>query len=279
NIVRYNNFQSELISTRNIDVWLPSNYDEHKKYAVLYMQDGQMLFDATTTWNNQEWGVDETMNKLILEGKIRDCIVVGIWNANANRHAEYFPQKPYNYLSQEKKAELMSLEREKGVKYFNKHVYSNQYLKFIVKELKPFIDSHFSTIRGREGTFIAGSSMGGLISLYAVMQYPKVFGGAACISTHWIGVSNEAKDGIPDAFCRYIERRIGKCKDTKFYFDYGTETLDKYYEEYQKRVDAIFLKNNFDKNHFQSMKFEGADHSEKSWNARFEIPVTFLLGN
>ena len=77
---RIENFKSKFVSDRNIDVWLPEGYSEESKYNVLYMHDGQMLFDANTTWNKQEWGVDETMTKLISEGKIGPCIVVGIFN-------------------------------------------------------------------------------------------------------------------------------------------------------------------------------------------------------
>jgi len=95
-IVRHENFPSAHVTPRNVDVWLPAQYDPQKKYAVLYMQDGQMLFDSTLTWNKQEWGVDETLSQLMSENKIKDCIVVGIWNGGRSRHAEYFPQKPFD---------------------------------------------------------------------------------------------------------------------------------------------------------------------------------------
>src|SRR4051812_16630485 len=87
-IKSYVNFPSKYVEPRNIDVWLPDKYDAKQKYAVLYMQDGQMLFDSTTNWIHQEWRVDETINKLIKENKIRNCIVVGIWNSGLHRHAE-----------------------------------------------------------------------------------------------------------------------------------------------------------------------------------------------
>ena len=90
-IIRHENFASHYVDSRNVDVWLPENYSPSKKYAVLYMQDGQMLFDSSVTWNKQEWGVDETISSLQQENKIKDCIVVGIWNTGAGRHSEYFP--------------------------------------------------------------------------------------------------------------------------------------------------------------------------------------------
>jgi len=77
-IKRFENFPSVHVGARNIDVWLPDGYNSGKKYPVLYMHDGQMLFDSTTNWNHQEWGVDETLGRLIKEKKVKDCIVVGI---------------------------------------------------------------------------------------------------------------------------------------------------------------------------------------------------------
>ena len=91
-VVRIENFQSKFVAARNVDVWLPEGYSPAKKYNVVYMHDGQMLFDSTQTWNKKEWKVDEVFSKLISEKKIEDCIVVGIWNNGAERIAEYFPQ-------------------------------------------------------------------------------------------------------------------------------------------------------------------------------------------
>jgi predicted alpha/beta superfamily hydrolase len=96
-------FPSKYVNKRNVDVWLPDNYSSEKKYAVLYMHDGQMLFDSTTTWNKQEWRVDEVATELMNSNKTKDFIVVGIWNDGQNRHADYFPQKPYENLSKKEK--------------------------------------------------------------------------------------------------------------------------------------------------------------------------------
>ena len=77
-----------------MEVWLPEGYSTNKKYAVLYMHDGQMLYDANTSWNKQSWDVDDVATKLMHEGKVKDFIVVGIWNGGKTRHSDYFPQKP-----------------------------------------------------------------------------------------------------------------------------------------------------------------------------------------
>lgn len=278
-IIRIENFPAQYVSPRNIDIWIPESYNREKKYAVLYMHDGQMLFDSTNTWNKQEWGVDETVSKLVSENKIRDCIVVGIWNAGQNRHSEYFPGKALHMLSQKELDSLVaggSSASGKGFKIERNH--SDAYLKFLTRELKPFVDSTFSTLAGKENTFIAGSSMGGLISMYAICEYPEVFGGAACMSTHWIGISKQNYNPVPDAFLRYLEKNLPDPEDHKIYYDYGTETLDAAYEPHQLRVDVIMRKAGYDKDSWITRKFPGADHSENAWKARLHIPLVFLMG-
>jgi len=84
-IVRIESFKSDFIPSRNVDVWLPEGYSVSKKYAVVYMHDGQMLFDSTLTWNKKEWKVDEVLSQLIKDKKTEDCIVVAIWNNGADR--------------------------------------------------------------------------------------------------------------------------------------------------------------------------------------------------
>lgn len=269
-IERYADFKSAVIEARNVDVWLPADYSASKKYAVLYMHDGQMLFDSATTWNKQEWHVDETVSKLIAEGKIMDCIVVGIWNNGIYRHADYFPQKPL--------ADLPSAARDTLIKNeLQGKPRSDAYLQFIVSELKPFIDKTYATYTDKAHTFIAGSSMGGLISMYAICEYPEIFGGAACISTHWPGSILAEKDIIPDAFLNYLQQHLPSPTDHKIYFDYGTATLDQLYEPYQLKADAIMQAKNYTSTNWQTKKFEGENHSEEAWSKRLFIPVTFLM--
>ena len=97
-LIKIEDFQSKYVSARNVDIWLPDNYNKKDSYAVLYMHDGHSLFDSLTTWNGQEWAVDETMTKLLKQHRIRNTIVVGIWNSGANRQSDYFPQKPFESL-------------------------------------------------------------------------------------------------------------------------------------------------------------------------------------
>jgi enterochelin esterase-like enzyme len=275
-IKRIDSFPSKYVRPRNVDIWLPSDYSETKKYAVLYMHDGQMLFDAETTWNKQEWKVDEIVGDLLKEQKIRDCIVVAIWNHSDIRHTDYYPQKPFDLLPQKFKDSIF----ETGSKQFGtvfKGLNSDNYLKFIVEELKPYIDANFSVYENPENTFISGSSMGGLISMYALCEYPEVFGGAACLSTHWPGFMPQENSPAPESFFTYLQENLPSPATHKIYFDYGTKTLDEFYLPYQHRVDEVLKLKGYDASNSRNIKFEGQDHSENSWNQRFQIPVQFLL--
>lgn len=154
---------------------------------------------------------------------------------------------------------------------------SDDYLKFITEELKPFIDRRYATLPNVESTFIAGSSMGGLISIYAVCEYPEVFGGAACLSTHWIGIFTDENNPFPDAFIEYLHQNLPSPAYHRIYFDYGTETLDALYEPYQLRVDQIMISKGYSSANWQTRKFMGEEHSEEAWRKRLHIPITFLF--
>lgn len=275
----YRNFPSAWVPARNIEVWLPPGYDSTEKYPVLYMHDAQMLFDSTKTWNNQEWGVDEVMSELITKKEIPPLIIVGIWNADENRHAEYFPQKPFKSLEQKIQDSLIyQVQRNANRDLFSTMVYSDDYLKFLVAELKPFIDETYPTQPDAGHTYIAGSSMGGLISLYAICEYPDVFGGAACLSTHWPGIFQLENNPIPQVFMNYLATHIPDPSDHKFYFDHGTEKLDALYPGIQHKVDSIFKTEGYQTPYnYQSLEFKGADHSEKAWQERLYLPMKFLF--
>lgn len=277
-IIRHENFSSAFVTARHIDVWLPEAYDKKKKYAVLYMHDGQMLYDANTTWNKQEWGVDETLTLLKQKNKMRDCIVVGVWNGGSTRHADYFPQKPFESLDANQKELLYTAVRNSGQSVFQGlEINSDNYLRFLVKELKPFIDKTYSTYSDRANTFIAGSSMGGLISMYAICEYPEVFGGAACLSTHWPGIFSLENNPIPNAFVEYLKASLPDAKNHKIYFDAGDQTLDALYPPIQNRVDDVMRARGYTKKHWITIYDPGADHSESSWKKRLDIPIGFLL--
>lgn len=275
---RIQNLKSAYVDSRNVDVWLPKGYKRSKKYNVLYMHDGQMLYYAASTWNKTAWDVDDVLTKLLDEKKIEDVIVVGIWNGGKTRHPDYFPQKPYEALSEEQKSAVIAAAKANGIPALSEnHFNSDNYLKFIVKELKPLIDQKYAVYTDRDHTFIAGSSMGGLISWYAICEYPDVFGGAVCMSTHWPGIFAMEGNPIPDAFVQYISKNLPDPKTHKIYFDYGDQTLDASYPPLQKKVDEVMASKGYIQKNWKTQFFPGKDHSEKSWNERFHIPMEFIL--
>lgn len=268
-------FPSEFITPRPVDVWLPENYSEDKKYAVLYMHDGQNLLDSTTTWNKQEWKVDEWATKLVAEGRIKDIIVVGIHNIPKIRWQDLYPEKAMEYMEDKVKDSILTEAKKVN---FDINLKGDEYLKFLVKELKPVIDQTFSTATDKENTFVAGSSMGGLMSMYAAIEYPDVFGGAACFSTHWPGAIPGPNNPHDDAIFAYMKDNLQESGNQKFYFDYGNKTLDQYYPKFAPQVDAIFKAKGYSESDYKNLFFEGTDHSEKSWNKRLDTPLIFLLG-
>ncbi len=259
---------SEWVDCRNIDVWLPENFSAGKKYPVLYMHDGQMLFDSSNAWNKKEWKVDETAGELIAQNKIREVIIVGIWHNGNKRHSEYFPQKSIDYIAEPQRSNLISLMPDGPL--------ADNYLRFIVTELKPFIDSTFPTYPDQAHTFIAGSSMGGLISLYALCEYPEIFSGAACLSSHWIGGFDYNVE-IPTGINEYLKNKLPDPAKHKIYFDHGTVGLDANYPDFQKLVDSILKQKKYSDQTTLTLVFPGDDHNENCWSARLDRPLIFLL--
>ncbi|HEY0924328.1 alpha/beta hydrolase [Rheinheimera pacifica] len=276
-IERLQNFHSEFVPPRHIDIWLPEGYNGKKKHAVVYMHDGQMLFDGSTSWNQQEWRVDEVAARLIAAGKTRPFIVVGIFNAGPHRHSEYFPQQPFMALTAEQQQALYQNNPAQQASLFSQPVYSDNYLKFLVQELKPYIDSRYAVHTDAANTVVMGSSMGGLISLYAISEYPQVFGGAACLSTHWPGSFEQQDNPVPAQFFAYMRNKLPEAGKHKLYFDYGTATLDAWYPPLQAQADAIIASKGYNNTNWQTLRFDGAEHSENAWAERLHLPLTFLL--
>lgn len=277
-IERLVHFNSEFVPSRDIHIWLPPGYNAGQRYAVLYMHDGQMLFDGSSSWNQQEWQVDEVASALIAKGVTRPFIVVGIFNAGGRRHSEYFPQRPFSSLPEDLQQQLYQLKRDNNQRLFSEAVYSDRYLKFLVQELKPYIDSRYSVLTDAANTFVMGSSMGGLISLYAISEYPQIFGGAACLSTHWPGIFTQDNNPVPAALFAYMRQQLPDPASHKLYFDYGTATLDAWYPPLQAQADAIMASKGYNGDNWQTLRFDGAEHSENAWAARLHLPLTFLLG-
>ncbi len=276
-IERVANFQSKFVTPRNIDIWLPDGYSDSTKFSVLYMHDGKMLYDPELSWNNQSWNIDDVATELFKIKKTKKFIVVGIWNDEQTRVVDYFPQKPFETLSKIEKKTLSDQLQKVGLIKENFKPQSDNYLKFIVNELKPYIDKKYAVYTNQENTFIAGSSVGALISIYAICEYPSIFGGAACLSTHWIGSLKIENNPVPNSFIAYLDSKLPNPVNHQFYFDCGDQTLDAMYPPIQKRVDSLMAAKGYSANNWMTKYFPGDDHSEKTWSKRLNIPLEFLF--
>ena len=269
-VERLADFASRHVDARHVDVWLPSDYSAAKRYDVLYMHDGQMLFDAAKSWNRQAWNVHLAVARLRREGRIPDTIVVGVWNNGNLRHSEYYPEKFLPFLPEPLRQRFIDQALQGRPR-------ADAYLRYLVEELKPAIDARFSTRPGPEHTHLMGSSMGGLISIYAMSEYPQIFGGAACLSTHWVGTF-EPNAALPLAAFKYLQAHLPDPATHRLYMDRGTAELDALYVPHQVIVDQVVHDRGYTAANSLSLVFEGQGHNEQAWAARLEQPLDFLLG-
>ncbi len=235
----HKNFKSEFLQNRrDIIVWLPPSYkdDSERIFPVLYMHDGQNILNPKTSFAGMDWRVDETATELIKTVKLEEIIIVGIYNT-PNRLEEY-----------------------------SDSVKGNNYLKFIIEELMPFINSNYRTKTGKDDTAIMGSSMGGLISFLAAWKYPGIFSKAACLSSSFYYDDEKAIKMVKDF--------IGEKKKIKIYIDHGEDGLPRG----QKMFCALSEKGFIIGTDIDYYYAPGAKHTENAWAERLERPLLFLFG-
>ncbi len=271
-LIEHADFKSEFVKPRNITIWLPDSYqsDASDRYPVIYAHDGQNLFQPGFSYGGVEWGLDETATQLMGAGELRPAIIVGIWNTD-ERWQEYAPQKVIERLTGDTSSEWLG-DTPPDLK-------ADAYLRFIVEELKPCIDQEYATLPDQENTHIMGSSMGGLISLYAMAEHPDTFSRAAAVSIHWpladpgSAISMQA-DAVMQA---YLETSaLDQAKHT-IWFDHGTETLDAAYPPHAAAMEAWFRDKGWPEDRAIFRTYPGTDHSEGAWAARADDILTFLL--
>lgn len=265
-VLRVSDWAVPGLKPRHVDVWLPPGYDADRsaRYPVLYMHDGQNVFDPASGYGGQEWGVDEVITAMTQDGRLRLAIVVALWNT-ADRWREYLPQQAVTGMTRVGTGIGGRVD-------VTEPWLGDAYLAFLVETVKPAIDRTFRTRPERAQTFIMGSSMGGLASLYAISRYPEVFGGAAAISTHW-----PAADG---ATISWFADRLPDRATHRIWMDHGTATLDSLYPPLQARMDAAFRRAGWTPGtQWVTRAYPGAAHDERSWRARLHEPLAFLLGS
>ena len=273
NIERYPLFSSRHVPARNVDIWLPPGFgkDPEMRYPTIYMHDGQNLFYPEESFIGATWGIDRVMRKLIRNGEIHPPIVVGIWNT-PNRMGEYMPEHALVTESDRKAMQEQLHPSHTGLPF---QLAGEDYLHFIVEELKPWVDSRYPTLPGRRHTTLIGSSMGGLISLYALCRFPAVFGGAGSLSTAWrIGSGT---------LLPYFETRLPDPATHRIYMDmggieYANPQQDQQLQASQAIFDQYARAAGYRENHnFLSLFFPNHEHNERFWSSRVDIPIKFLL--
>ena len=275
-------FPSQWIKPRKVRIWLPPNYDEKLSYATLYMHDGQNLFEPADSFAYGAWDVDKHIVALHQKETIQNCIVIGIWNGQQDRSREYGPQAPIESLPSEIQARI-----PRPGSGGQTSPQSDAYIRFLAEELVPYIDQHFSTKKEASSRFLMGSSMGGLISLYALANYPQIFGGAACLSIHWIVATNpelttppqyEILARVAQTYRDWLTQHLPTAGQHRIYFDHGDQGLDALYGPHQQAVDKIMRAKGYRSGiDWQTRYFPGTDHNEREWRARLAEPLTFLL--
>ncbi|HEV8047235.1 MAG TPA: alpha/beta hydrolase-fold protein [Terriglobales bacterium] len=255
--LRLHEFRSRIFrNTRMLRVWLPPRYDAPENsarlYPVLYLNDGQNLFNRTIAFGGVEWQVDETADRLIRQEVIVPLIIVGIDNAQGERIKEYLPFRSFN----------PPILRPLGKRYPN----------FLINEVIPFVCERYRVARGPENSALGGSSLGALISLYTVIQRPEVFGGLLLES--------------PSLFISY--RRIVKFSrlvrqwPAKVFLAIGTreagrEDKDRQVVEDVRELERTLRRAGLDDRRLLVKVDEGATHNESEWAKRFPEALSFLF--
>lgn len=255
NVKRHRAFPSKILGNRrDVLVYLPRGYRRlsRRRYPVLYLNDGQNVFDAATSFSGVEWGVDETAERLIKDNLIEPLIVVAVANTGEQRVDEYTPTRGVIDAKAKRK------KRSKGL--------ARKYGHFLMDELKPYIDRNYRTNPGSEFTALGGSSLGGLVTLAIGILYPQVFSRLMVMSPSiwW------------DDFAIYrLVDSIYQKPPLKIWLDTGT--AEPGWEQARELLNRLLEKGWKLQKDIQYMEAQSADHSETSWAARVEPALRFLF--
>lgn len=261
---------------QRISIWLPPEYaaqpDHH--FPVLYMWDGQNLFDPANTHYGKAWMVQDVLSALVAQGKAEPHIVVGIWSPpGKDRYRVYLPQFAGDYSGEDVAANIAEMA--------GGSIASRRQLDWVADTLKPRIDGEFRTRPDAADTTVIGSSMGGIMSCYAIGARPDVFARAACVSAHFalidpeIAPANEAQ--IEGLWADYLGANLGPPNGRRVWMDHGTIGLDGNYAPWQKMIASNFADLGWsDGEDFTARTYEGAEHDENYWRARLPDMLEWL---
>lgn len=256
--LRLHEFRSRIFhNTRFLRVWLPPGYDDAhnvgRKYPVLYLNDGQNLFEAAISFTGVEWQVDETADRLIREAIIPPMIIVGIDNASKDRTREYMPHRSLQPM----------IVRVQG----------GRYPDFLMKEVMPFIKRYYRIAAGPENTGLGGSSLGALISLYTAAARPGVIG-RLLLESPSLWASNRQIIRQSRGVRKWPER-VFLATGTA---EAGRPDRDQSMVDDVKELAAIMRRAGLDERRLKLVVEEGATHHESAWARRFPEALTFLFG-
>ncbi len=253
-IRRHPAFPSKHLAPRDVQVYLPPGYDREprRRYPVLYLHDGQNVFDGAE--RGMEWQVDETAEDLISAGRIAPVIFVAVHNTEA-RTDEYTPRQV------ERKLPDGTIQKEGGK--------APLYSRFLIEELKPFIDRTYRTRRSAADTAVGGASFGGLVSLWLALEHPKVFGAALAVSP--------AAVWDDDALVRQAEALRNKPR-IRVWVDVGNREGDDYVAAVHRLRETLQKKGWKEGSDLRFVEQEGGQHDEISWASRVEGMLLFLYG-
>lgn len=257
--LRLHEFRSRIFhNTRFLRAWLPPAYDDPenatRRYPVLYLNDGQNLFESVSSFNGVEWQVDETADRLIREGTVPPLIIVGIDNASKDRIREYMPHRSLNPV----------IMRAQG----------NRYPDFLSKEVMPFVARHYRVASGPENTGLGGSSLGALIALYTAAVRPGLIG-RLLLESPSLWASNRQMIRQSRGIKRWPERIFLGTGTAEA----GRPDRDQSMVDDVRELAAIFRRAGLDDHHLKLFIDEGATHHESAWARRFPDALSFLFGN
>ena len=253
-LVYHRRFASAYLSTpRDLIVYLPPDYSASgPRYPVLYLQDGQNLFDPATAFGNRHWCARETADGLILRGEAVPLIIAGIYNTGVRRISEYTPTRDRRL--------------RKGGK-------GDRYAEMLVREIKPFIDHQYRTRKSAADTGVGGSSLGALVSLEAGLLYPRVFGKMALLSPS-VWWDNRSILNVVENYRARQHARI--------WLDCGTaegENAQAAIDDLRLLRAVLYEKGWCEPETLHYAEIEGAGHDEGAWAGRFGDVLRYLYGN
>lgn len=250
NLIKHEGFPSKILrNQRDLIVYLPPGYDAdpRRHFPVLYLHDGQNLFDGATSFiPGMDWHVGQTADQCIQQGSVEPLIIVGIYNAGKQRLNEYTPTRA---------------PRLGGGR-------ANRYAKFLLEEVRPFVRRQYRTLEGSDGTGIGGSSLGALVSVYVGLQHPKIFGKIAALSPSVWWNERVILKFAAAATVQPVPR---------IWLDTGTREGPRTVDDVERFRDVLLKKGWQLERDLHYERVEGAEHNEAAWAQRVRPFLQFLF--